>query len=285
VSTGKITGYGLLRFEGADAQNFLQGQLTSDVKALAAGQHQYTGYCTAKGRLLCTGLLWREGAGKGESEAWLLMLPQELAEPMRKRLSMYILRAKVKASDASTALTLYGGRGAAPAIAGATVLALQPDRYLLAAPAGTAVETTGTVDWAALDIAAGIPMITAATQEQFVPQTVNLDCIGAVSFSKGCYPGQEIVARSHYLGKIKQRMVRGTIATTTAATAAAGDKLYAEEFGGQASGMIVNAVAADDGGSDVLAVVHTTSAAQGGIHWQSPDGALLAVGSLPYAVS
>ena len=275
ISTSKIIGYGLLRFDGADAQSFLQGQLTSDVKAPAVGEHQYTGYCTAKGRLLMTGLLWRTAGGYG------LMLPLELCEPMRKRLAMYILRAKVKATDVTADFTLLCAMGDAPDIAGATVLKLSGTRHLIIAPATAHAATDEAAPWARLDIEAGIPMITLATQEQFVPQSVNLDRIGAVNFNKGCYPGQEIVARTHYLGKVKQRMVRAFIASDN--TIAPGDKLYAPEFGDQASGMIVNAVPAG-GGAEVLAVVHTASLANGDIRCQTKDGPKLTVGALPYAM-
>ena len=114
-----------------------------------------------------------------------------------------------------------------------------------------------------------------------MPQSVNLDRIGAVSFNKGCYPGQEIVARTHYLGKVKQRMVHAFV--TSDNTIAPGDRLYAPEFGEQASGMIVNAECAD-GGAEVLAVVHTASLANGEIHCHTPSGPRLTVGALPYTI-
>ena len=125
----KISQYGVLRFDGTDAQSFLQGQLTCDVKALGPGTSQYGGYCTAKGRLLAVFLLWlHEGA-------YYLMLPRELAEPIRKRLSMYILRAKVKAADVSAELCLYGVHGKLDTpIPDACVLILPGERTLVAAP-------------------------------------------------------------------------------------------------------------------------------------------------------
>jgi folate-binding protein YgfZ len=124
--------------------------------------------------------------------------------------------------------------------------------------------------------------VVAATQEQFVPQTVNFDFIGAVSFDKGCYPGQEIVARTHYLGKPKQRMVRAQVVSELMPQA--GDKLYSTAFGDQASGMIVNAVTVGTNRHDVLAVVQTSSIDNADVHWKSPDSPALEITALPYAL-
>ena len=301
----KMTSSGLLRFEGPDAQAFLQVQLTSNVQALTAARSQYSGYCTAKGRLLACMLLWqRDGI-------YHMMLPRELCEPLRKKLSIYILRAKVKALDVTAGQVFFGaaGDGAASIVstlAGAvpaavhdvvhgdefSVLKLPVNRYLIVASTAAAMQiesalthaTTASPEslWSRLDIDAGIPTVVAATQEQFVPQTVNFDFIGAVSFDKGCYPGQEIVARMHYLGKPKQRMVRAQVACET--TPQAGDKLYSQAFGDQASGMIVSAVRGNDGRHDVLAVVQTSSIETSDMHWKSPDGPALNIVALPYPV-
>ena len=305
----KISQSGLLRFDGPEVQSFLQGQLTNDVKALSGTRSHYSGYCTPKGRLLATLLMWqRDGT-------YYMQMPRELCEPVRKRLSMYILRAKVKAADVTGEYVLFGLTGAdaaslVAAIAGlapvatttaihdvvhsesVSVLMLPVQRYLVVATqadairieallAAEATESPATL-WSALDIDAGIPTVVAATQEQFVPQTVNFDLIGAVSFDKGCYPGQEIVARTHYLGRVKQRMVRARITANVAP--AAGDKLYSELYGNQASGMIVSAVSADAGNHDVLAVIQTSSLEKSDVHWQSPDGPALQLQTLPYIV-
>ena len=301
----KLTQSGVLRFDGADAQAFLQGQLTNDVALLSPTRSQYAGYCTPKGRLLASFLLWQHDG------AYHMLLPLALCEPVRKRLSMYILRSKVTAKDVSDGHVLFGltGSRAADLIAGfvgaapkavhhavhhqgVTAIMLPVARYLVAvapaqapqveaALAATAAESPVTL-WSALDIEAGIPSVVAATQEQFVPQTVNFDLIGAVSYNKGCYPGQEIVARAHYLGKVKQRMVRARIAASE--PPGPGDKLYTAAFGDQASGMIVAAVTADPGHFDVLAVVQTSSLDDATVHWQSPAGPLLQIAPLPYAI-
>ncbi len=302
----KITQSGVLRFDGTDTQSFLQGQLTNDINALTTTLSQYTGYCTPKGRLLASLLLWRRDS------VYHMLLPRALCEPVRKRLSMYILRSKVKAADISDAQVLFGLAGtdaaswvatitgAAPAAVhdvvhheNVSALMLPVQRYLVvaaladaprieAALTAAAAASPATL-WDALDIEAGIPSVVAATQEQFVPQTVNFDLINALSFDKGCYPGQEIVARTHYLGRVKQRMVRARI--TAASAPAAGDKLYTEAFGGQASGMIVAAVAASIGAYDVLAVIQTGSLDKSAVHWQSPSGPALEIQPLPYAVT
>ncbi len=309
----KIIGSGVLRFDGADAQSFLQSQLTNNVLSVDEQHSQYTGYCTPKGRLLASMLLWRRDS------AYYMMLPRGLCEPLRKRLSMYILRAKVKAADVSDEHVLFGIEGADAAaivatLAGAaphavheavygdeiTALKVPANRYLIAAPAlqsgrieaTLAAAANGTPEtlWSALDIEAGIPTVVAATQEQFVPQTVNFDLIGAVSFDKGCYPGQEIVARTHYLGKVKQRMVRAHVTANEAqGVPQAGDKLYSAPFGDQACGMIVSSVfsaaGTDAAHHDVLAVIQTSTLETAGVHWKSVDGPILQLVSLPYSVA
>jgi len=295
----------VLRFEGPDAQAFLQGQLTNDVAALSDTRSQYSGYCNPKGRLLTAFLLWqREGA-------YYAMLPRELCEPIRKRLAMYILRAKVKALDVSAEHVLFGLSGthasallaalgvsapAAPHVvvhgANLSVIRLPVDRCLIIAAATTANEIQSQLAahacagsetlWRAHDIAAGVPQVLAATQEQFVPQTVNFDLIHAVSFDKGCYPGQEIVARTRYLGRVKQRMVRASLQSTVAP--APGDKLYSAAFGDQASGMVVSVVSHPPDQHELLAVVQAGDIGKATVHWQARDGPPLQISTLPYPI-
>lgn len=285
--------WSLLRFSGADAQAFLQGQLTCDVAALQTGSSTYGGYCTPKGRLLATFLLWLT------DDAYTMMLPVALAEPIRKRLSMYVLRSQVKVEDLTADLACIGisGADAVLQLAGpgavmperlhgvavhgeVTVIQLPVQRYLAVLPRAPAGIADGGDAWTGLDIAAGIPFIVPATQEEFVPQMVNLDLIGGLSYTKGCYPGQEIVARTHYLGRLKQRMYRAGIP----APAAPGDKLYCAELGEQSGGMIVNSARMADGRFDVLAVLQTAHA---GTAWHlgSLQGPMLAPAALPYKTS
>jgi folate-binding protein YgfZ len=298
--------YGLLQFAGADAQTFLQGQLSCDVAALAPGQALYGSYNTPKGRMLASFLLWRDDAG------YTMQLPRALCEPLRKRLAMYILRAKVTAIDASDKFVLIGIAGtnaqallqplfaAVPAVRlalitaeHATLLRLDETRFQIVASPGrgreirTALLTTAAAPaseaaWDLANIRAGIPYITPATQEEFVPQMANLDLIGGVSFTKGCYPGQEIVARMHYLGRLKQRMYLANIAGVAAAQP--GDKLYSPEAGDQAVGMIVNAAPAPAGGTDALAVVQIASFQGDEVHLGSPTGPRLKFFALPYKI-
>lgn len=283
----------MLRFSGPDAIAFLQGQLTCDVQALGHGSSTYGGYCTPKGRLLATFLLWRHAEGCS------MLLPAELAVSIHKRLSMYILRSKVKAEDLSGQWCSIGitSPDDAKQIAisdislperthqvlvhdETTIIRLPAERWLVVAPLAAAAATAQNSTWQALDIAAGIPWISTATQEQFVPQMVNLDRIGALTYTKGCYPGQEIVARTHYLGRLKQRMYRAHVD----ACAQPGDKLYSDDLGDQASGMILNATARPQGGSTVLAVLRVDNVAQTAHHLGAPGGPALQLDTLPYAL-
>jgi folate-binding protein YgfZ len=176
---------------------------------------------------------------------------------------------------------------------GAIAIRLPVDRYevLLStdhAPAALArlkgaTEPRVPAYWEWLDLQAGVPTITEPTREAFVPQMANLDLIGGLSFSKGCYPGQEIVARMHYLGRLKQRMYLAHV--TTDAPPQPGDKLYSTDLGTQASGTVVNAAPSPTGGYDLLAVMQIESADQQAMHWKTPDGPVLEMLELPYEVT
>lgn len=313
-----LSHFGLIHFSGEDAQSFLQGQLSCDVRAInptvTRSAALYGGYCNPKGRMLASFLIWHDSAG------YAIQLPAALRASIQKRLSMFILRAKVKLTDSSDALVRIGVAGdhaeallrevlgAVPGLSldvihgqQGSVIRLAQNRFeLVIAPeqAPTVWERmskdatpVGASCWDWLEIKAGIPVITAATQEQFVPQMVNLEAIGGVSFQKGCYPGQEIVARTQYLGKIKRRMVLANIQPTPALSAnptmpaarvAAGDELFSTDMGEQSSGMVVNAAPAPEGGFDVLAVVQTSSIEGSKIYWKSLEGPALETMPLPY---
>lgn len=294
VTAVRLTDWSLLHFSGPDTPGFLHGQLTCDVLALQPGTSTYGGYCNPKGRLLATFLLWMDGGG------YTMLLPAAIAEAIRKRLTMYVLRAKVKIEDITTRHTCIGIAGSATvadiaALGGtlpdrqhavtrnekAIVVHLPLRRYLAIVAQAPVDLAADDGSWAAADVAAGIPFIVPATQEEFVPQMVNLDLIGALSYTKGCYPGQEIVARTHYLGRLKQRMFRARVA----ASANAGDKLYCADLGDQAAGMIVAGVAATDGGSDVLAVLRTANAESEPYHLGSLQGPRLEITPLPYRIT
>jgi tRNA-modifying protein YgfZ len=300
-----LTQFGMIQFSGNDAAAFLQGQLSCDVSALQTGHAVYGSYNTAKGRMLASFLLWRTAA------AYLMQLPHSLVETTCKRLSQFVLRSKVKISDVSKDYALLGlnGESAAAALAqlfgdlpvaalslhetaGAFLLRLDAARFHVVAHPERAAEILKMLvaqippisadTWAWTSIRAGIPYLMPATQDQFVPQMANMDLIGGVSFSKGCYPGQEIVARMHYLGKLKQRMYRATVASDNAPQP--GDRLYSPDTGEQATGMIVNAAPDPAGGHAVLAVMHIESFLGKDVHLKSPDGPRLEFAALPYAI-
>lgn len=252
--------------------------------------------------MLASFLLWRAGDG------YYMQLPTPILEPVRRQLSRYILRAKVKVDDASREWELFGvaGPDAARRVAsaggtvptqamkvsdtgGIRVIRLPGDRFEIVAsndraPEVRAALTAGTASaasesWELEEIRAGIPSILPPTQEAFVPQMVNLDLVGGVSFDKGCYPGQEIVARMHYRGTLKQRMYRAGIAGSERPQP--GDKLYSANFGEQACGTIVNAAPVPGGGFDALAVIQI-AVAKGDVRWQSTIGPPLTLLPLPY---
>ncbi|MGD9953013.1 MAG: folate-binding protein YgfZ [Burkholderiales bacterium] len=290
---------GVLSCTGDDARGFLHAQLTSDIAQLSACQARLAGWCSAKGRLLATMLVVpREGE-------FLLQLPRSLGPGVAKRLSMFILRAKVKLADASDAWRQHGvwGPGAREQLAAAglpvphgelaivqakdcVVVEVAAQRYLvisspdadarLAALSGETREET----WLLEEIRAGRPQVLPATQEQFVPQMVNLERLGGVDFHKGCYPGQEVVARTQYRGVLKRRMVRARVD----APASAGEELFADEAPGQASGNVVNAASAPEGHTELLAVVQISALESGQpVRLRAADGPALELLALPYA--
>jgi len=301
----ELSHFGLLEFSGEDAQSFLNGQLSCDVGGLSPWQAQYGSYSTPQGRMLASFLLLRA------ADTYYMQLPRSLCEPIRKRIAMFILRSKVKAADVSDVWILFGiaGTNAAQAIkkkigqvppapmeiattGTVFILKLDATRFQLIVAADHAPQISNALAdettlashaaWDLLDIRAGVPFITPETQEQFVPQMTNLDLIGGVSFSKGCYPGQEIVARMHYRGKLKQRMYLARI--DAADPPHAGDKVFSSTLGEQAAGTIVNAAPAPEGGYDALAVLQIKSVAIGDAHWKSLAGPLLQFKQLPYEV-
>ena len=300
----KLEQRGLLFFEGVDSAAFLHSQVTCDVNNLAPNAATYGAYCTPKGRALATFLLCPAGSG------YAMHMPRALVEPVRKRLAMYILRARVQATDRTSEHAQYGIAGpnaglilerllgATPGAALETTrsdhgiaVRVPQNRYLLIVPhdyreaaervLGEASQEAAESWWDELEIAAGIAAVLPATQEQFVPQMLNLDATGGVSFSKGCYPGQEIVARMHYLGRLKERMFRARVSAATMPRA--GDKVYGSDLGAQAAGMVVNAAPAN-GAYEVLAVIQLSSASAGPVRLGSAEGPELVVEELPYAL-
>jgi hypothetical protein len=273
----KLEQYGLLLAAGGDARAFLHAQLTNDVENLPAGQSRYAGWCSAKGRLLATFLVVPHAGG------FLLQLSRDLVPAVAKRLSMFILRSKVKITDVSGLWAQFGtwgpGDGAPLSVSesdGSVTVRIEPDRSLTLAPESAAsrfAPNASSDEWMLAEVRAGRPLIAQATQDQFVPQMVNLELTGGVDFRKGCYPGQEIVARAQYRGAVKRRMYR-----LRGAALRPGQELYSDDAPGQASGTVVNAA-----GDESLAVLQTSAMeAKVSIRAQ-PQAAPLEVLPLPYA--
>jgi folate-binding protein YgfZ len=271
--------WGVVRAHGADAANFLHSQLTQDMTGLATSEARLAGYCSAKGRLLATFIVWREAA-----DDYFLACSADVLPAALKRLRMFVLRAKCSLSDVSAERPLSGIVGAvtggvsAPWRREGTLLRL-PDaqgqaRALSIGPPAVDLPPLPLDAWSWLEVQSAVPRIVAATVEQFVPQMVNLEVVGGVNFQKGCYPGQEIVARSQYRGSVKRAFV-----FESAAAAQPGQEVYAAGDE-QPAGMVVNA-ASRDGRHAVLAEVKL-AAADADLRLGGSDGAPLTSRALPY---
>ena len=221
VETAAAPALGLLRFRGADSVKFLQGQLSNDMSILAADRFMLAGLHNPQGRVLALLRLARL-----EPDHVVALLPAELAAATLTTLRRYVLRAKVAISDESSAAAL------------ATLTAQLPAAAAILAPAARA-----------RDLAAGVPQVYAATSGMFVAQMLNLDCVGAISFTKGCFTGQEIIARAHYRGRMKRRMQR--FLSAAPAVLAPGQSVL---LGDGRTAQIVDAVTAADGRTEFLAV-------------------------------
>lgn len=297
---------GLISATGEDAAHFLHSQLTNDVEHLGFAEARLAGYCSPKGRLLATLLIWKS------ADAVLLQLPRQIQPAVQKRLQMFVLRSKAGLTDVTDSHVILGLAGQPAAIALAQWFADLPQTAYVKAEsdAGTLIrlaDASGvpryqwitTVDiaqnawpklvmmlkpvgehaWRLTDIEAGIPLITQPTQEQFVPQMINFEAIGGVNFKKGCYPGQEIVARSQYLGKLKRRMMPASI---DAANAEPGMEVFSSADPEQPCGMIVNAEIRSVNQTDCLVEIKTSAMEAGTIHLGSAGGPVLRFKPLPY---
>ncbi len=297
----------VVEVEGPEADSFLHGQLTVAVHGRDAGDFPLGGYCNAKGRLLAIFNLWREG------ETVRLLLPAALAAPTARRLAAYVLRAKAKVRDAGGAWVVSGLLGpgwearlreldwplppgvwtAVEVRPGVRLARLAPSadgnpRWQLVARAETAesvlarlaVPVVPAALWWWSQVDAAVPSVLPPTVEAFVPQAVNLELLGGVDFRKGCYPGQEVVARSQYLGKLRRRM---GIAHTPG-VAAAGDDLFHDAEPGQPVGRVVLAAPAPGGGVDLLYECPTASTGTGSLHAGSVEAPALRLRPLPYPI-
>jgi folate-binding protein YgfZ len=251
--SGRLLHLGVLRFIGPDSASFLQGQVSNDTRRIADGQSLLAAYSSPQGRVLALMHLLPHAGGI------IAILPRELVLPTLEALRKFVLRAKVKIDDASEELTVsghHGSRDAQFAAVGAATLGGDPGRSWIIGAPSVAVDSLearhAELDWRLADIRAGLPQIYLATREAFVAQMLNLDLLDGISFTKGCYTGQEIIARTQHLGRIKRRLYRLRLP-------------QGEWQIGQAirlpdgrAGRLIDAVRSGDG-SEALAVLHVQS--------------------------
>ncbi len=293
---------GLLQVQGVDTLTFLQGQVTNDVKLLDGHRAHYTGYCNQKGRLLALFLAF------SHHDHVHLQMPVALVESVAKRLKMYVMRSRVEIADVSDAIIKIGLNGDnAPELLASVFsevpqlvydLATLENGALLRLPGkyprfeiftdfsnakiiwNTLSQHAKAVDadyWEWLEIQAGIPEVFIKTQEEFMPQMLNLDLLDAINFKKGCYTGQEIVARTHYLGTVKRRTHLAHINSSTQPHA--GDNVVNSQ--NEIVGKVVRSAPAPDGGYDLLAEIRLESVENGQLFL---DGSQLNIQPLPYKI-
>jgi folate-binding protein YgfZ len=289
--------WGLIRAQGDDAASFLHSQLTNDFSLLGTGEARLAGYCSAKGRLLASFIGWKRS---GDDDI-LLACSADLLAATQKRLSMFVLRAKCKLSDASAQWRLLGLAGPSAQVflgasapsqpwgktthEGADVVRL-PDvdghaRYLWAAPLDVpapALPALSEAAWRRAEVQSGVARIEAATVDQFVPQMLNFEVLGGVDFKKGCYPGQEVVARSQYRGTIKRR----SFLFSSASALAAGQEVFHDADPSQPAGLVANAAAAEEGRHLALIELKLAALEGGDLHAGAAGGPLLVREELPY---
>lgn len=303
-----LSHFGLIAVFGEDAKDFLQGQFTNDIGQVDDRHSQLSGHCTAKGRLLALFRIFHVG------DSYYLCLPEEMVENVIKRLRMYVLRSRVTINNALDSFVHLGVSGvdaehelaeyAGELPKQVNEMVQQDQQVVIRVPGmhpsfeiftdlerGRAVwerlnvrsAPIGADAWQLLDIQAGIPMIYPPTSEAFVPQMANLQLIDAVSFKKGCYPGQEIVARTQYLGKLKRRMYKARIAGDRRPTP--GEDLFASDDPDQGAGNLVSSAPHPDGGYAALVILKSALVDAGSqLHLGVADGPLLTLESLPYAL-
>lgn len=280
---------GLICVRGSEAQAFLARQFSSDILSLTPNLSQLSGYCSAKGRLLA---IFRVFMHAG---AIYLEMPRSLVEPTLKRLRMFVLRADVTLEDSSDTLARVGLFGAKippmdsdAQLSVIPVQGLLPRFEIIGHPSTVQqrcsewVKTASFVDswvWEQQDILAGIPVVFPETIDAFVPQMVNLQLVGGVSFTKGCYPGQEIVARTQYLGTLKRRMY--LLHSDGTGNASPGDQIFSSTDREQKVGIVVHAYTSAQA-TDLLAVVEIQAAEAGDLSLGAADGPSLRVTPLPY---
>lgn len=303
--------WGLIRAEGPDAAKFLHGQLTQDVVLLDQSEARLASFCTPQGRILASFVLF-----KRNTQDILLACHRDVLPTVLKRLQMFVMRAQCKLSDATEAFQLLGLTGEA-ATATAAALGLPPGawakvdvpvpsdanadgatahavrlpgdafpRLLWCAPAATALPSglptpeTDTAGWDWAEVQSGVALVGLATTGLWVPQMLNHESVGGVSFKKGCFPGQEVVARSQYRGILKRRTYR----LAADAACAVGQPVFHSGDAEQDCGTVVAAAVGPDGGWQALASLQVATTLEGSLHLGTPDGPTLHLLTLPYAL-
>ena len=272
---------------GTEAAEFLQNLTSNDVRHLDDSTAQHSSICSPKGRMLASFLLFRMGGD------YILLMPAEMVEKVKKRLTMYILRSKVSIEEASLSATGVSGTGFPQGLperslevvktSSGIAIRLSESRILFVNESGEGNpenKSFGKADlpyWERLEILEGIPAVYPETEGLFVPQMVNFELIGGVSFQKGCYPGQEVVTRTHFLGKVKRRMVLAHV--DSAHPVSPGEEIFC---GDEATGTVARCAPAPEGGCDLLAVIQMENR-EGDLHLKS--GEKLQLLQMPYSLS
>jgi len=297
--------FSVVEISGNDAEDFLHGQFTSDIKQLEQDTARISAWCNPAGRVIADFLIIRR------QDKYLLLLPVELQEPFTRRLQMFILRADVTMNDRSNEIMCIGLRGEniPQILQSCTGLSLEkefqgikyngmfilplPDQAARALILGSveqlqnlwmsvAAETTAVSNryWKLFDMLNGLHWVNSRTSENFMPQNLNLDCLGAVNYQKGCFPGQEVIARLHYRSNPKNRMYLAHIAGECPARP--GDKLFLSETDASA-GTIIELAEHPGTGTALLASINIELAGSSKIHISGPDGPVLSIDPLPYS--
>ncbi|MDP3618649.1 MAG: folate-binding protein [Ramlibacter sp.] len=290
----RLSHLGVIRAEGEDSASFLQGQLTNDFALMAPNEARLAAYCTPKGRMQASFIGF-----KLPGNDIVLVMSRDILAPTLKRLSMFVMRAKTKLRDATAEFDLYGLAGEtvsklAPDLKGpwsrvavgeANVVGLYPadgtPRALWVAPAGSPAPAGAGLDeaaWQLSEVRSGIATITAPLVEALVPQMLNYESVGGVNFKKGCYPGQEIVARSQFRGTLKRRayLAQGE------SDMRAGDEVFHESDATQPCGIVAQAAARPGGGWDAIVSMQIAAAQQGALSVGKADGPAIRVEPAPY---
>jgi len=291
----KLLHLGVIRVEGEDAAKFLHGQLTNDFSLLGLEQARLAAFCSAKGRMQASFI----GLKRSPTDI-LLICSRDVLPTTLKRLSMFVMRAKAKLTDTSQAFTLFGLAGnatltpssssapwAASRVGDASVITLYPAegvaRQLWLAPSDAAAPAGAPMapeTWLWSEVRSGVATLSQPLFEAFVPQMLNYESVGGVNFKKGCYPGQEVVARSQFRGTLKRR----AFVVHCPVVLDAGQEVFNSADAEQPVGLVVQAAPAPGGGWDAIVSLQLSALAEGTLHSASSTGAPLAVLPLPYAL-